>query len=423
MYKVLLVDDEAWILAGLQAMIDWNGEGFDICATASSGAEMEDKVRRYKPDLILADIRMPGCDGLTALKKLRQAGCAALYAIISGYAEFSYAQEGIRLGACGYLLKPIEEEELLALLRTARTALRERYEKLLMDELERDTGLVASLFNDVCWITVAYGGAGALERAPALCCRLSRGSRMYLSGEPLFSQESEIPADVYIGTCCYRPGRDGDFALAVAACREASWQGFIWPDRRLFAPKDLPQNASVITITATPQQLIQQYRESLGDVTLRQLYALYLTVQGYTGGIQPDTPEWLLEHYQNAKQLLERLEAELWPREEHIDDSVSVTAYLKEHFQEDLSLDSVSQALSMSGSSVRRVLLRESGDTYQHYLVKLRLEHACLLLRNGGQSINEVAYACGFHDALYFRRVFKKWFHVTPSNYRSGVKG
>ena len=105
--------------------------------------------------------------------------------------------------------------------------------------------------------------------------------------------------------------------------------------------------------------------------------------------------------------------------EETADEAGSVVAYLKEHFREDLSLDAVARALYMSNSSVRRVLMRECNDTFQHYLVMLRMEQARVLLKQSENSINEVAYACGFHDALYFRRVFKKWFGVTPSEYRA----
>ena len=156
MYKVLLADDELWILAGLQAMIDWEGEGFTICATAENGILAEEKARQCNPDLILADIRMPGRDGLTLFRRLREAGCTALYAVISGYAEFSYAQECIRLGACGYLLKPVEEEELIALLRSARETLDRRYERQIMDELEEETGLIGRLFPNSCWITALW---------------------------------------------------------------------------------------------------------------------------------------------------------------------------------------------------------------------------------------------------------------------------
>lgn len=421
MYKVLLADDELWILAGLQAMIDWEGEGFTICATAENGILAEEKARQCNPDLILADIRMPGRDGLTLFRRLREAGCTALYAVISGYAEFSYAQECVRLGACGYLLKPVEEEELIALLRSARETLDRRYERQIMDELEEETGLIGRLFLDSCWITVVYGGDGEIAAPDAMCCRLSRSSRLYLSAGPLFSCEGNVPAGACAGAGRYRPDCDEPFAARVAACREASWQGFIQPGKRLFDSREIPPAAS-LPASAAPQALVQYCRAKLPQLPVKTLYLLYLTVQGYPEGIQPETPEWLLEHYDNAEQLLEKLEAELAACDEEIDDSVSVVAYLKEHFQEDLSLDAVSHALSMSISSVRRVLMRESGDTFQHCLIALRMEHARDLLKKGAQSINEVAYSSGFRDALYFRRVFKKWYGLTPSDFRSGLE-
>lgn len=90
---------------------------------------------------------------------------------------------------------------------------------------------------------------------------------------------------------------------------------------------------------------------------MRHLYVLYLAIQGLLEGIQPDSPEWLLEHFENAQQLLETLENECVSEEETADEAGSVVAYLKEHFREDLSLDAVARALYMSNSSVRRVLM------------------------------------------------------------------
>lgn len=416
MFKVLLADDEPWILAGLQASIDWAAEGFEICATASNGIEAERLAMEHKPDLVLADIRMPGCDGLTLLKRLRQAGCTALFAIISGYAEFSYAQESIKLGTCAYLLKPVEEEELLTLLRSARETLRERYERMLFDVLEQENGLIVSLFPNGCWITAIYGDAEPARAQSALSCRLSRRSRLYLSENPLIQREEEVPKGCFVGISNYQPSLDLSFVAAVAACREASWQGFVAHDKRLFKPSDLPHS---VFATAAPPQQIQFYREHLSQTTVRQLYALYLSLQGCSDGIQPDTPEWLLEHFESAEQLLEYLEEGLHSREDADGEGVSIVAYLAEHFQEDLTLDIVSRNLSMSVSSVRRMLQRESGDNFQHCLVTLRMEHACTLLKESDMSINEVAYSSGFRDALYFRRAFKKYFGLTPSEYRT----
>ena len=119
------------------------------------------------------------------------------------------------------------------------------------------------------------------------------------------------------------------------------------------------------------------------------------------------------------EKLLDFLASELQQPEERADESVSIAAYLKKHFQEDVSLDSVSHALSMSVSSVRRTLQRETGETFQQVLVALRMERASMLLKEKTLSINEVAFVCGFHDALYFRRAFKKRFGLTPSEYRA----
>ena len=73
----------------------------------------------------------------------------------------------------------------------------------------------------------------------------------------------------------------------------------------------------------------------------------------------------------------------------------------------------------MSVSSVRRTLQRETGETFQQVLVALRMERASMLLKEKTLSINEVAFVCGFHDALYLRRAFKKRFGLTPSEYRA----
>lgn len=256
-YKVLLVDDEAWILEGLKAMIDWEGEGFCICATASNGLEAESLVREQQPDFILADIRMPGCDGLALLGRLRQAGCNALYAIISGYAEFSYAQECIKLGACGYLLKPVEEEELLSLLRCVRQTLGQRYEKRIMEELEQETGLVETLFPRQCYLAVVYGGEQFTPAIPALCARLSRRSRLYLSEQPLFSGEADVPEGACVGAARYCPG-NGAFTAAVAACREASWQGFGAAAKALLSPAGFAvRAASAVHGPPRRKQLLQ----------------------------------------------------------------------------------------------------------------------------------------------------------------------
>lgn len=117
MQKVLLVDDEPFILQGLKVLIDWEHEGFEITATVANGAEALDYLQNNKVDLIIADINMPKMSGLELLERIRKENISEAYFIIlSGYAKFSYAQQAIQFECMDYILKPIEKKDLLDIL-------------------------------------------------------------------------------------------------------------------------------------------------------------------------------------------------------------------------------------------------------------------------------------------------------------------
>ncbi len=117
MLEVLLVDDEPFILQGLQLLIDWEKEGYHI-STASNGQEALDYIRENSVDLIIADIKMPVMTGLELLKALRtELKHDAYFVILSGYAEFGYAQEALRYECTDYILKPVEKDQLLSILK------------------------------------------------------------------------------------------------------------------------------------------------------------------------------------------------------------------------------------------------------------------------------------------------------------------
>ncbi len=117
MLKVLLVDDEPFILQGLQVLVDWADEGYEI-STASNGRQALDYIQNNHVDLILADIKMPVMSGLELLKELRTSDKKDIYfVILSGFAEFGYAQEALRYKCTDYILKPVEKDQLLEILR------------------------------------------------------------------------------------------------------------------------------------------------------------------------------------------------------------------------------------------------------------------------------------------------------------------
>ncbi len=142
MLNVLLVDDEPFILQGLQVLVDWKSEGYEI-ATASNGKEALEYLNTNHVDLIIADIKMPVMTGLELLKAVRTSSKKDTYfVILSGYAEFGYAQEALRYDCTDYILKPVEKEQLLEILhkvselnsqRVSEYAERRKNEKAYLD--------------------------------------------------------------------------------------------------------------------------------------------------------------------------------------------------------------------------------------------------------------------------------------------------
>lgn len=121
MLKVLLVDDEPFILQGLAVIIDWNGEGFEISGKVSNGLEALDFLRREKIDLVITDIKMPEMTGLELLETVRKENISdACFVVLSGYSDFEYARKALQNECLDYILKPVEREELIRVLDRVR---------------------------------------------------------------------------------------------------------------------------------------------------------------------------------------------------------------------------------------------------------------------------------------------------------------
>lgn len=117
MLQVLLVDDEPFILQGLRVLIDWQQEGFEIAGAVANGEEALQFLKGNQVDLLIADIKMPVMTGLELLAKIRKEKISdAYFVILSGYADFTFAQEAIRYHCTDYILKPVKKEELLSVL-------------------------------------------------------------------------------------------------------------------------------------------------------------------------------------------------------------------------------------------------------------------------------------------------------------------
>jgi two-component system response regulator YesN len=133
MFKVLIIDDEPIIRKGLKNIVNWKQYECEVCGEASDGAEGRELIRKLLPDIVITDIKMPETDGLTMIRQIKEDIPGSKIIILTGYRDFDYVHEAIKIGAFDYILKPSKIEELTAIIGKAVRELkfqRERNEEI-----------------------------------------------------------------------------------------------------------------------------------------------------------------------------------------------------------------------------------------------------------------------------------------------------
>jgi len=125
MYQAIIIDDEKWIVKSLIATIK-NQEYFQITEEFYDGLSGLEYIRTHEPELAFVDVRIPGMGGLDILQAAHTEGLRTLFIMISGHAEFAYAQKAMFHNAIGYCLKPFSRNELLDSMQKAWRILNEQ---------------------------------------------------------------------------------------------------------------------------------------------------------------------------------------------------------------------------------------------------------------------------------------------------------
>lgn len=115
MYRVMIVDDEPLILAGIASLLDWKEYGCEISGKAANGQQALKLMEEQKPDIVITDIKMPGMDGIGFMKAVKERGWDdVIFILLTNLEEFSLARQALSLGAVEYLVKMELTEEKLA---------------------------------------------------------------------------------------------------------------------------------------------------------------------------------------------------------------------------------------------------------------------------------------------------------------------
>jgi two-component system response regulator YesN len=112
MFKVVIADDEYYILREFEHIIDWAAYGCSIVGLAKNGSDAKDLFIKHNAHILITDIKMPIIDGLQLIKELSDIERHIEFILISGFSDFSFALTAIKYGVSDYLLKPIIPEEL-----------------------------------------------------------------------------------------------------------------------------------------------------------------------------------------------------------------------------------------------------------------------------------------------------------------------
>lgn len=144
MYTIIVADDEEELRKALIRRINWEETGFQLIGEAENGAEALELVEKLEPDLLLTDVRMPFMSGIELARAVREIRPTMQIAFLSGYDDFSYAQQAIQYNIVSYMLKPISSAELTEELKKIKVIIDQKFDEFKKISIEKEKQSVVS---------------------------------------------------------------------------------------------------------------------------------------------------------------------------------------------------------------------------------------------------------------------------------------
>lgn len=404
---IMVVDDEFLVRIGIRRTIAWEKHGFVIAGEAENGEEGLEMAKRLRPDIIITDIRMPNMDGLMFMARLREEGIDAKIIVLSGYDEFEYAREALKHGALAYLLKPIENRQLLETVESAGRAIREERELARRySDLEQELpGVVKyQLIRAIDGAAVSPGAAD-LEKIgiPAKAAKIAvvirideyellkanhdAGTIIRLEQSMASIEENEHARLVVLEKS------NGEWVLIVALALEKAQEFCQDIIRLLYERSKLTPNELTFSVGIS--------REFLDIAEIGRAYAEAFRASEFKLVPRSNSIRHIDEVYQANTQ----------------DYLYQAINFLRSNYAKEITVETVANNLSLSPSYLMHLFKSKLGKTFGECLAEFRISVAKELLREPGCKVYEVSDRVGYKDPKYFSQIFRRATGLTPKDY------
>ncbi len=408
--KVFLVDDEIVIREGIRESFPWAETDYTLIGEAPDGEMALPMIRDTNPDIVITDIRMPFMDGLSLCTVLKEQMPWIGIIILSGYDEFEYARQCIKLGVREYLLKPINAKDL-----------RQSLDKVSAQiEAERETRAHAESLR----ARMENGGAFLKEKLiSVLFSEESMEEDADNALQQLRSMGCPVNAPFYaVVDAAFEPVSEGQ---AEASSLTESSVGSVFSSgsrtgTRLLVLGDTAADAEERAY-AFASSLVNRLEQAgcktihvgIGDIVERpgDIFKSFKAARHIRHLLAERTDE-------NALIFGVREMGDSSGKSSSVINEAKI--YMASHFADpNLMLQDVARAVNMSNSRFSTVFSQQNGQTFTEYLISLRLNKAKELLRETDMKSSQVAMESGYNDSHYFSYIFKKNLGITPSEYRA----
>lgn len=460
MYQVLIADDESYVIKSLCKSIDWEKMHLKIEATVNNGEDAFDILTKKTIDIVITDIRMPGLNGLELCHEIHQLNPNIQIIMISGYADFSYAQKAIKYGVIGYCLKPIEYDEMTGYLKQAILHLSKKqylsYDDLLEAINTNSTSKIIELVHgfgmtDTTFYVAASIGDTILpvQEGKSIILKLGKDKHAYLTQTPInlegYHYKCKSPNNRCIGII-NSSVPFSELKVSIEKCLSRAYQFFIDSSRSIFS-QDLTENAeyffsqlktaialdnSEMIIRVLNEIKCSPYQLNFTIKTAVKLCNMIFTSNSFHHEKEDYyiySFNQLVDEYNNFAEMLDAL-IKLIPEEtssQFISNEftnisfLNIIKYINYHYDKDLSLTNAASYGHLNPNYVSQLFKKEAGTTFSKYLTELRITKAKDLLKSEDLSISDIAMKVGFNDYFYFLKTFKRITGKTPSEYRPRI--